>query len=67
MSQGTPSPIDQGFGKNKISPGQFLCSIQNADGTVFQLPGGQLLKVQNFNGLNGSGRIQGRSASTNAV
>lgn len=70
LSQGTPSPLDQGFGKNKISPGQFLYSIQKPDGTVFQQPGGQLMIVQNYNqvnGLSGSGRIQGRSASTNAV
>lgn len=63
MSQGTQSPL---IDKN-ISPGQFLCSVQNGDGTVFQLPGGQLVKVQNLNGLSNSGRMHGRSASTNAI
>lgn len=70
LSQGTPSPLDQGFGKNKISPGQFLYSIQKPDGTIFQQPGGHVVIVQNLNQANAlsrSGRMQGRSASTNAV
>lgn len=71
LSQGHPTPpLDPGLGKHEISPGQFLYSVKHPDGSLVQQPGGQIMIVQGLNqvnGLHGSGRIQGRSASTNAV
>lgn len=49
----TPSPdLMNGFAKNKVSPGQFLYSIQKPDGTISMQPG-QVMIVQG--GLNGIG------------